>query len=43
MADINITHDIIKTTNFTIKSFNYGNFKTIWRILIYQKKRSESA
>jgi hypothetical protein len=35
MADINIAHDIIKTTNFTIKSFDYGYFKTIWRVLIH--------
>jgi len=42
MADINIAHDIIKTTNFTNKLFDYGNFKTIWRVLIYQKKRSKS-
>jgi hypothetical protein len=35
MADINIAHDIIKTTNFTINKFDYGYFKTIWRVFIH--------
>jgi hypothetical protein len=34
-VDINNAHDIIKTTNFTIKSIDYGYFKTIWRVLIH--------
>jgi hypothetical protein len=35
MADINIAHDIIKTTNFTINKFDYGYFKTIWGVFIH--------
>ena len=25
-----------------LNKFDYGNFKTIWRVLIYQEKRSKS-